>query len=140
MEKKKVINSLLTHLVFLLSADLSSYVPKHSVDFSAWQEHKHDDGVYQEDTTSQQTQMTEEVMVRGNSSVHQKAAQFSDLESRTRSRLLSARSQFKFPVVTLWSLHPLSLCVRTRGEKQITITDCGLFLFKCAVLGFEIIL
>ncbi|XP_038589230.1 taperin [Micropterus salmoides] len=45
------------------SNDLSSYVPKHSVDFSAWQEHKHDDGVYQEDTTSQQTQMTEEVML-----------------------------------------------------------------------------
>ncbi|TKS84182.1 Taperin [Collichthys lucidus] len=43
--------------------DLSSYVPKHSVDFSAWQEHKHDDSVYQEDTTSQNTQMTEEVML-----------------------------------------------------------------------------
>ncbi|KAG8010870.1 Taperin, partial [Nibea albiflora] len=45
------------------SNDLSSYVPKHSVDFSAWQEHKHDDSVYQEDTTSQKTQMTEEVML-----------------------------------------------------------------------------
>ncbi|KAM3599979.1 uncharacterized protein V6R79_014997 [Siganus canaliculatus] len=45
------------------SNDLSSYVPKHSVDFSAWQEHKNDDSVYQEDTTSQQTQMTEEVML-----------------------------------------------------------------------------
>nr|XP_046230728.1 taperin [Scatophagus argus] len=45
------------------SNDLSNYVPKHSVDFSAWQEHKHDDSVYQEDTTSQQTQMTEEVML-----------------------------------------------------------------------------
>ncbi|KAM9337922.1 taperin [Symphorus nematophorus] len=45
------------------SNDLSSYVPKHSVDFSAWQEHKHEDSVYQEDTTSQQTQMTEEVML-----------------------------------------------------------------------------
>ncbi|XP_044031038.1 taperin [Siniperca chuatsi] len=45
------------------SNDLSSYVPKHSVDFSAWQEHKHDDSVYQEDSTSQQTQMTEEVML-----------------------------------------------------------------------------
>lgn len=43
--------------------DLSSYVPKHSVDFSAWQEHKHEDSVYQEDTTSQQTQITEEVML-----------------------------------------------------------------------------
>ncbi|XP_054469017.1 taperin [Anoplopoma fimbria] len=45
------------------SNDLSSYIPKHSVDFSAWQEHKHDDSVYQEDTTSQQTQMSEEVML-----------------------------------------------------------------------------
>ncbi|XP_040012490.1 taperin [Xiphias gladius] len=45
------------------SNDLSSYIPKHSVDFSAWQEHKHDDSVYQEDTTSQHTQMTEEVML-----------------------------------------------------------------------------
>ncbi|XP_023255741.1 taperin [Seriola lalandi dorsalis] len=45
------------------SNDLSSYIPKHSVDFSAWQEHKHDDSVYQEETTSQQTQMTEEVML-----------------------------------------------------------------------------
>lgn len=45
------------------SNDLSSYIPKHSVDFSAWQEHKHDESVYQEDTTSQQTQMTEEVML-----------------------------------------------------------------------------
>ncbi|XP_008287270.1 taperin [Stegastes partitus] len=44
--------------------DLSSYIPKHSVDFSAWQEHKHDDGVYQDDTSSsQQTQMTEDVML-----------------------------------------------------------------------------
>ncbi|KAM7393235.1 hypothetical protein PAMA_008063 [Pampus argenteus] len=45
------------------SNDLSSYIPKHAVDFSAWQEHKHDDGVYQEDAASQQTQMTEEVML-----------------------------------------------------------------------------
>ncbi|XP_070707029.1 taperin [Pempheris klunzingeri] len=45
------------------SNDLSSYVPKHSVDFSAWQEHKHDDSVSKEETTSQQTQMTEEVML-----------------------------------------------------------------------------
>ncbi|XP_060934843.1 taperin [Limanda limanda] len=45
------------------SNDLSSYIPKHSVDFSAWQEHKHDDGVYQEDATSSQTLMTEEVML-----------------------------------------------------------------------------
>ncbi|CAB1448033.1 unnamed protein product [Pleuronectes platessa] len=45
------------------SNDLSSYIPKHSVDFSAWQEHKHDDGVYQEDAASTQTLMTEEVML-----------------------------------------------------------------------------
>ncbi|KAF1377273.1 hypothetical protein PFLUV_G00198980 [Perca fluviatilis] len=45
------------------SNDLSSYIPKHSVDFSAWQEHKHDDSVYQEDATSQHTPMTEEVML-----------------------------------------------------------------------------
>ncbi|XP_029372412.1 taperin [Echeneis naucrates] len=45
------------------SNDLSNYIPKHSVDFSAWQEHKHDNSVYQEDSTSQQTQMTEEVML-----------------------------------------------------------------------------
>ncbi|XP_044189726.1 taperin [Thunnus albacares] len=45
------------------SNDLSSYVPKHAVDFSAWQEHKHEDSVYQEDAASQQTQMTEEVML-----------------------------------------------------------------------------
>lgn len=45
--------------------DLSSYVPKHSMDFSAWQEHKHNNSVNnQEDTTAQQTQLTEEVMVR----------------------------------------------------------------------------
>ncbi|KAK9532832.1 hypothetical protein VZT92_010199 [Zoarces viviparus] len=45
------------------SNDLSSYIPKHSVDFSAWQEHKHEESVYQEDATSQQTQMSEEVML-----------------------------------------------------------------------------
>nr|XP_019962951.1 PREDICTED: taperin [Paralichthys olivaceus] len=45
------------------SNDLSSYIPKHSVDFSAWQEHKHGDGVYQEDAASTQTQVTEEVML-----------------------------------------------------------------------------
>ncbi|XP_037339973.2 taperin [Pungitius pungitius] len=41
--------------------DLSSYIPKHSVDFSAWQEHK--ESVYQEDTANQQAQMSEEVML-----------------------------------------------------------------------------
>ncbi|XP_029024977.1 taperin [Betta splendens] len=45
------------------SNDLSSYVPKHSLDFSAWQEHKCEESVYQEDSTSQQAQMTEEVML-----------------------------------------------------------------------------
>lgn len=46
-------------------ADLSSYVPKHSVDFSAWQERKHEDSLKQEDAAAaQQTQTTEEVMVR----------------------------------------------------------------------------
>ncbi|KAK2818889.1 hypothetical protein Q5P01_024450 [Channa striata] len=45
------------------SNDLSSYIPKHSVDFNAWQEHKRDESVYQEDTTAQQAQMTEEVML-----------------------------------------------------------------------------
>ncbi|XP_068191493.1 taperin [Antennarius striatus] len=46
------------------SNDLSSYVPKHSVDFNAWQEHKHDDSIYQDATAaSQQTQTTEEVML-----------------------------------------------------------------------------
>lgn len=46
-------------------ADLSSYIPKHSVDFSAWQEHK-ESQVYQGDTADQQAQTSEEVMVRGN--------------------------------------------------------------------------
>lgn len=43
--------------------DLSSYIPKHSVDFSTWQEHKHNSSVSEEDSSGQQTQMTEEVMV-----------------------------------------------------------------------------
>uniref|UniRef100_A0A1A7YNK6 Taperin n=1 Tax=Iconisemion striatum TaxID=60296 RepID=A0A1A7YNK6_9TELE len=41
--------------------DLSSYVPKHSVDFSAWQENKHGDSVRREDVGS--PQITEEVML-----------------------------------------------------------------------------
>uniref|UniRef100_UPI0037E8F963 taperin n=1 Tax=Semicossyphus pulcher TaxID=241346 RepID=UPI0037E8F963 len=45
------------------SNDLASYVPKHSVDFNTWQEQKHEDSVYQEETTSQQTEITEEVML-----------------------------------------------------------------------------
>lgn len=51
--------------------DLSSYVPKHSLDFSAWQEHKRDESVYQEDSASQQAQMTEEVMVSEATSTYQ---------------------------------------------------------------------
>lgn len=46
-------------------ADLSNYIPKHSMDFSAWQEYKQEDTVNKEEATSQQTQLTEEVMVRG---------------------------------------------------------------------------
>lgn len=56
---------------YFWSADLSNYVPKHSMDFSAWQEHKHNNSVNQEDTTTQQTQLTEEVMVRKTASVLQ---------------------------------------------------------------------
>ncbi|KAK5610538.1 hypothetical protein CRENBAI_003507 [Crenichthys baileyi] len=41
--------------------DLSSYIPKHSVDFNAWQENKQEDKVYQEESTS--PQITEEVML-----------------------------------------------------------------------------
>lgn len=106
MEEKTLIDILVTRDVFLSSADLSNYVPKHSVDFSAWQEHKHDDSVYQEDTTSQQTQMTEEVMVR-RSAIHQtiQLLQLSVWESSARKCLLSWRSQFRFPVNFLQSLH-----------------------------------
>uniref|UniRef100_A0A671S478 Taperin n=1 Tax=Sinocyclocheilus anshuiensis TaxID=1608454 RepID=A0A671S478_9TELE len=45
----------------LLSSDLSSYTPKHSVEFNAWQEHKLDESAHQGEDTSQST---EEVMVR----------------------------------------------------------------------------
>lgn len=45
------------------STDLSSYTPKHTVDFNTWQEHKLDDLVYQGDANSQRTQMSEEVML-----------------------------------------------------------------------------
>lgn len=55
---------------FFWPTDLSSYVPKHSVDFSTWQEHKHNNSVNQEDSTAHQTQMTEEVMVSPTTSVH----------------------------------------------------------------------
>lgn len=46
------------------SNDLSSYIPKHSVDFSTWQEHKNEtQRVPHEEAAAQQTQMTEEVML-----------------------------------------------------------------------------
>ncbi|XP_020491682.1 taperin [Labrus bergylta] len=45
------------------SNDLASYVPKHSVDFNTWQEQKHEESVYQEENTAQQTEITEEVML-----------------------------------------------------------------------------
>ncbi len=45
----------------LLSSDLSSYTPKHSVEFNAWQEHKLDESAHHGEDTSQST---EEVMVR----------------------------------------------------------------------------
>ncbi|XP_053743927.1 taperin [Synchiropus splendidus] len=43
--------------------DLSNYVPKHSVDFSAWQDYKHEDSVYQEATAAPEPPVTEEVML-----------------------------------------------------------------------------
>ncbi|XP_055730256.1 taperin-like [Salvelinus fontinalis] len=43
--------------------DLSSYIPKHTVDFNSWQEHKLDDPVYQGDTNFQRTEMSGEVML-----------------------------------------------------------------------------
>lgn len=55
-----------------LFSDLSSYVPKHSVDFNTWQERKRDESVYQEDTASQQAEMTEEVMVSEAAAVYQR--------------------------------------------------------------------
>ncbi|RXN17593.1 taperin-like protein [Labeo rohita] len=42
------------------TTDLSSYTPKHSVEFNAWQEHKLDESAHQGEDTSQST---EEVMV-----------------------------------------------------------------------------
>ncbi|XP_061553459.1 taperin [Phycodurus eques] len=45
------------------SNDLSSYIPKHSMDFSAWQEYKQEDSANKEEATSRQTQTTEEVML-----------------------------------------------------------------------------
>ncbi|XP_036385312.1 taperin [Megalops cyprinoides] len=46
------------------SSDLSSYTPKNSVDFSAWQEHKLDDPALQGDSNSRRTELSpEEVML-----------------------------------------------------------------------------
>lgn len=53
----------LSFLVFLFS-DLANYVPKHAMDFSAWQEHKHNNSIStQEDNSGKKTELTEEVMV-----------------------------------------------------------------------------
>ncbi|KAK7165200.1 hypothetical protein R3I94_003542 [Phoxinus phoxinus] len=38
------------------STDLSSYTPKHSVEFNAWQEHKLDESAHREEDTSQSTE------------------------------------------------------------------------------------
>ncbi|XP_066515930.1 taperin [Hoplias malabaricus] len=45
------------------STDLSNYTPKHSVEFTAWQEHKLDDGAHLGDASSQRTNLSEEVML-----------------------------------------------------------------------------
>ncbi|XP_054613480.1 taperin [Dunckerocampus dactyliophorus] len=45
------------------SNDLSNYIPKHSMDFSVWQKYKQEDSANKEEATSQQAQMTEEVML-----------------------------------------------------------------------------
>ncbi|XP_037122264.1 taperin [Syngnathus acus] len=45
------------------SNDLANYVPKHSIDFSTWQEYKQEDSVHKEESSSHQTQTTEEVML-----------------------------------------------------------------------------
>ncbi|KAG7476456.1 hypothetical protein MATL_G00083190 [Megalops atlanticus] len=46
------------------SSDLSSYTPKNSVDFSAWQEHKLDDPALQGDSNSRRAELSpEEVML-----------------------------------------------------------------------------
>ncbi|XP_034047851.1 taperin [Thalassophryne amazonica] len=43
--------------------DLSSYIPKHSMDFNTWQEHKHDESVHEGNTSMQPKQISEEVML-----------------------------------------------------------------------------
>ncbi|XP_030626061.1 taperin [Chanos chanos] len=45
------------------SSDLSTYTPKHSVEFSAWQEHKTDNPDVQGEASSQHSDMSEEVML-----------------------------------------------------------------------------
>lgn len=53
----------LINIFLLMSSDLSSYTPKHSVEFNAWQEHKLDESAHREEDTSQST---EGVMVKQN--------------------------------------------------------------------------
>ncbi|KAG7263782.1 hypothetical protein CRUP_034860 [Coryphaenoides rupestris] len=43
--------------------NLSNYIPKHSVDFNAWQEHKMEEPVPVRDANAQQAQTSEEVML-----------------------------------------------------------------------------
>lgn len=51
-------------LVLLCFSDLANYVPKHAMDFSTWQEHKHNTSISTtEDAGGQQTELTQEVMV-----------------------------------------------------------------------------
>ncbi|CAL8405800.1 unnamed protein product [Arctogadus glacialis] len=45
------------------SNDLSNYIPKRSVDFNTWQEHKMDDPALLREANAQQTGMSEEVML-----------------------------------------------------------------------------
>jgi len=58
-----VLHLSVTLLFSVTPADLCSYIPKHSVDFSTWQEHKRDDGDHPEDASRPPPQ-SEEVMVR----------------------------------------------------------------------------
>ncbi|XP_059905948.1 taperin [Gadus macrocephalus] len=45
------------------SNDLSNYIPKHSVDYNTWQEHKMDDPAHLREANAQQTGISEEVML-----------------------------------------------------------------------------
>lgn len=126
--RKTLIDVLVTRDVFLSSADLSNYVPKHSVDFSAWQEHKHDDSVYQEHSTSQHTQLTEEVMVR--LSVHQTLGFYRfQFESRVPGDVSSHEGpsldfQLTFCGVCIISQSSL---LDSLGEKKLIITFPSMF-------------